>query len=243
MSSNIMTELTNATLKTYIDADRVNLLDAIVKDMSKVDSKNASEYLKSFSSRSSMFKELPVAVVPDKKRRKKVIRFRKISPYLAYCAHYRDSKRDKDGKLKQNVLDITREAGALWKKLSEKDRKIWVVAAEKLTKEAKVAWDSKMEAESKPPTAEMISSMKKNSLMDCVEKEGLVLQSKITLTKLREVVTQHYYPTPAPEPTPTAEQIVKMKKTELLTLVEKAGINAKKDTKAMQQALISHFSV
>tara|TARA_Y100000389_G_scaffold177358_1_gene189548 strand:+ start:1403 stop:2131 length:729 start_codon:yes stop_codon:yes gene_type:complete len=238
--NNTMSELNSETLKNLIVADRMTLLNTIVKDMTSVSAKDASEYLKNFGQKVKTYLDLPVPELADKKRKKKVMRFRKISPYLAYCAAFRDSKRGKDGKLKENVLDITREAGARWKKMSEKDRKPWIVASEKLTAEAKVAWDKKMAAAAQTPTAEAIRGMKKTTLLDIADTAHLVVPNKLSLKDLRELVVAHFYP--ATEPTPTADQIVKMKKSELLALVDKAGITSKKETKAMQQALISHYS-
>jgi hypothetical protein len=99
-----------------------------------------------------------------------------------------------------------------------------------------------MAAAAQTPTAESIREMKKSALVEVADNANLSVPSKISLKDFRELVVAHFYPAPAETPAPTAEQIVKMKKVELLALVEKAGITAKKDTKAMQQALISHYS-
>ena len=58
---------------------------------------------------------------------------------------------------------------------------------------------------------------------------------------MREILVAHFYPKNQAVPTPSQEEIGKMKKAELLSLIEKAGISSKKDTKNMQRALISHY--
>lgn len=241
MSNIIMTELTSETLKSYIQTDRKTLLDKIVKDMSSVSQKNSADYLAKFSEQIPFYMEMSMPEVSAKKRKVKVPRFRKVSPYFAYCTHYRNSKRDKEGKLTANVLDITKDAGANWRKMSEKERTPWVQTADKLTTEAKRVWDSK---QSTSPTPDVIREMKKPELMTIAETENITVPPKISLKELRELVVVHFAPTPTPveSSAPTPDQITKMKKSELLALVEKVGINSKKDTKTMQQALISHYS-
>ena len=132
-----MSVMTNENLKSYIVADRMTILNAIAKDCASVSSKDAATWLKTFSQRVESYMAIPMPEVADKKRKKKVMRFRKISPYLAFCANYRDSKRvprgDPNGKLKENVLEITKQAGALWKKMSEKERRPWNAKAEEMT--------------------------------------------------------------------------------------------------------------
>ena len=238
-----MSVMTNENLKSYIVADRMTILNAIAKDCSSVSSKDAANWLKTFSQRVESYMAIPMPEVADKKRKKKVVRFRKISPYLAFCANYRDSKRvprgDPNGKLKENVLEITKQAGALWKKMSEKERRPWNAKAEEMTAKAKVAWDQKMSKESITPTAEAIREMKKSELTKLIEKNNVVIPAKASLKDTRELVVAFFYPPTAR--TPSQEQIVKMKKSELSSLIEKAGLSAKKDTKAMQAALISHY--
>ena len=238
-----MSVMTNENLKSYIVADRMTILNAIAKDCSSVSSKDAANWLKTFSQRVESYMAIPMPEVADKKRKKKVVRFRKISPYLASCANYRDSKRvprgDPNGKLKENVLEITKQAGALWKKMSEKERRPWNAKAEELTAKAKVAWDQKMSKESITPTAEAIREMKKSELTKLIEKNNVVIPAKASLKDTRALVVAFFYPPTAR--TPSREQNVKMKKSELSSLIEKAGLSAKKDTKAMQAALISHY--
>lgn len=248
MSYNTMSDLTNETLKTYILADRKTLLDKVVKDMSSVSQKNAPEYLSTFKNSVQTYMDLAIPEVATKKRKIKVDRFRKISPYFAYCTNFRNSKRDKSGKLTSNVLDITKEAGANWRKMSEKDRKPWVDAAEKLTTEAKVAWDLKHASSNVvTPSPDAIRDMKKADVVSSLRSAGVSIPAKANLNELREMLVAHFATADSVvrslEVKPTADQIVKMKKAELLDLVERAGLSAKKETKAMQQALISHFAV
>ena len=115
-----MSQMTPDALKSYIVADRMTILNAIAKDCASVPAKDAAAFLKSFEKRVESYMSIAMPEIADKKRKKKVVRFRKISPYLAFCANYRDGKRGSDGKLKENVLEITRQAGALWKKMSGK---------------------------------------------------------------------------------------------------------------------------
>ena len=250
-----MTELTSETLKSYIQADRRKLLEKIEKDMSSVSPQNSTEYLSKFGERVNSYMNLAIPEVLQKKRKVKVERFRKVSPYFAYCTNFRNSKRDKQGKLTANVLEITKEAGANWRKMSEKDRKPWIENANKLTAQAKVAWDkthstpalSVSSAPSVPstpsvpsasPTPKAIREMKKTDLLQIAESQGVSVPTKISLKALRDLIVAHFTPV-----VPTTNQITKMKKSELLALVEKAGIVSDKDTKTMQQALISHYNV
>merc|ERR1711861_74602 len=113
-----MGEMNNESLKTYIINDRVKLLNTIAKDI-----QNAN-FVKNFTKYRDTYLNSEVPVI-DNKRKKKIQRFRKISPYLAFCASYRDSKRDSQGKLTENVLEITRQAGSLWKNMSAKERFPW----------------------------------------------------------------------------------------------------------------------
>tara|TARA_B100001175_G_scaffold317912_1_gene337478 strand:- start:6194 stop:7006 length:813 start_codon:yes stop_codon:yes gene_type:complete len=226
-------DLTTETLKNYIVNDRTTLLNAIVKDMSNVSANNASDYLRNFSKKIEGFLSLDYPVVDNKKRKKKERRFRKISPYLAFCAHYRNSKRDSNGKLRENVLEITKQAGAKWKNMKEKDRKPWEVEAEKATRIARANWDK--EHSSVPaPTSDEIREMKKSELMNLVTTSGVSVSQKATLKEIRDKLVAHYS-------APTEEQICKMKKDELKKLIDQAGIRAQKDTKSMQSALISHY--
>tara|TARA_B100000427_G_scaffold309017_1_gene297669 strand:- start:985 stop:1698 length:714 start_codon:yes stop_codon:yes gene_type:complete len=226
-------ELTTETLKNYIVNDRTALLNAIVKDMSGVSANNAHDYLRNFGKKVECFMALEYPVVDNKKRKKKERRFRKISPYLAFCAHYRNSKRDANGKLSENVLEITKQAGAKWKNMKEKDRKPWEVEAEKATRIAKANWDKEHNTVVRP-SEEEIREMKKSELMSLVTTVGLVITPKATLKEIRDKLVAHFS-------APTEEQICKMKKDELKQLIEKAGLSAQKDTKSMQSALISHY--
>jgi len=226
-------ELTTETLKNYIVNDRTALLNAIVKDMSGVSANNAHDYLRNFGKKVECFMALEYPVVDNKKRKKKERRFRKISPYLAFCAHYRNSKRDANGKLSENVLEITKQAGAKWKNMKEKDRKPWEVEAEKATRIAKANWDKEHNTVARP-SEEEIREMKKSELMSLVTTVGLVVTPKATLKEIRDKLVSHFA-------APTEEQICKMKKDELKQLIEKAGLSAQKDTKSMQSALISHY--
>merc|ERR1712010_361590 len=222
--------MTNETLKSYIVADRMMVLNAIAKDCASVSAKDSAAWLKNFDKRVDSYMSIAMPEFADKKRKKKVVRFRKISPYLAFCANYRDSKRDpKTKKLNENVLEITKQAGALWKKMSEKERRPWNTKAEKMSKEAIT------------PSAAAIREMKKGELNGLIEKGNVVIPSKANLKDIRELVVAHYYPKTAP--TPTQDEITKMKRAELSSLLEKVGVqlSAKKDTKTMQAALISHY--
>ena len=238
-----MSTMTTENLKSYIVADRMTVLNAIAKDCAGVSTKDAANWLKSFSQRVEGYMAISMPEVADKKRKKKVMRFRKISPYLAFCANYRDSKRvprgDPKGVLKENVLEITKQAGALWKKMSDKERTPWTAKADELTAAAKIVWDKKMSKESITPTTEAIREMKKSDLSKIIEKHNVVIPAKASLKDTRELVVAYFYPPTSR--TPTQDQIVKMKKTELSSLIEKAGLSAKKDTKAMQAALIGHY--
>ena len=255
MSMN-MSDMTTETLKSYVIADRMSLLNAIEKDIAGVSDSDAVAFLRSFDKRLENYMSIPMPQVSDKKRKKKVARFRKVSPYLAFCANYRDSKRDKNGKLPKfvevrtekgksekvsAVLEFTRQAGAQWKKMTETQRKPWVAKAEELTVKSREAWDKKMKSEASPPTEEAIREMKKADVTKLVNKTGVVIPNKASLKDMKEVLVAHFYPKNIVPPAPSQEEIGKMKKAELLSLIEKAGITSKKDTKTMQRALISHY--
>ena len=255
MSKN-MSDITTETLKPYIIADRMSLLNAIERDMADVSDADASKFIKTFEKRLENYMSIPMPEVSDKKRKKKVVRFRKVSPYLAFCANYRDSKRDKNGKLPKYVdvkndkgkvekasavLEFTRQAGAQWKQMTENQRKPWVAKAEELTVQSRKAWDKKMEEEASPPAEEVIREMKKGDVTKLVNKTGVVIPNKASLKDMKEILVAHFYPKTSDVPAPSQEEIGKMKKAELVSLIEKAGISSKKDTKNMQRALISHY--
>merc|ERR1712196_54082 len=164
----------------------MTILNSITKNMSSTNLKEttALAFIKNFENTFEKYMTLPLPEVVDKKRRKKIVRFRKVSPYLAFCAAYRDSKRDSKGKLPTKidgtsaVLQITREAGAEWKKLSEKERKPWQAKAEELTIAAKKVWDARVINESASPSAESIREMKKTELTKLVNKTSIVVPRK-----------------------------------------------------------------
>merc|ERR1712196_535949 len=164
-----------------------------------------------------------IPVLQDKKRKKKIQRFRKISPYLAFCANYRDSKRDSQGKLTENVLEITRQAGSLWKNMSAKERFPWESKSVEMTNQARAAWDKKMSSigesksvvESSIPSLETISEMKKSEVLETIQNYSISVGIKASLKDMRNAVRNYYYPNP------TQSQINSMKKSELLKLIEK----------------------
>merc|ERR1712196_393208 len=209
-----MGEMNNESLKTYIINDRVKLLNTIAKDI-----QNAN-FVKNFTKYRDTYLNSEVPVIDNKKRKKKIQRFRKISPYLAFCASYRDSKRDSQGKLKDNVLEITKQAGSQWKKMTEKDRRPWEQKAEELTRAARIAWDEKhntsptqtQESPESTYSAADIRDMKKSELMNLVTKSGIAIDPKASLKVIRERLTAHYA---TRTNQPTEEQIGRMKKDEL----------------------------
>merc|ERR1711871_454037 len=234
-----MSDMTTETLKSFIIADRMTLLNAIAKDFAGVSAADAANFLKTFDQRVETYMSVPMPEVNTKKRRPKEKRFRNTSPYLAYCAAFRDKKRDANGKLKGNVLQITTEAGKAWGKLKPEEKKKWVAVAEKISAEKRKEFDAAAAKTAAPPTAEAIREMKKGELTKLVNKTGVVVPNKASLKDTREVLVAHFYPKPA---APSQDEIVKMKKTELLALVAKAGLTPpKKDTKALTAALLSHY--
>ena len=68
-----MSVMTNENLKSYIVADRMTILNAIAKDCSSVSSKDAANWLKTFSQRVESYMAIPMPEVADKKRKKKVM--------------------------------------------------------------------------------------------------------------------------------------------------------------------------
>ncbi len=239
--SKFTSDMNKDNLKTIILSDRMMVLNAICEEINskKSDDKALKEFIDSFSKNYQKYLSLDTPSFMDKKRRKKVQRFRKISPYLAFCAYYRDSKRDKTGKLSDNVLTITKQAGALWKKMSEKERKPWEQKAIELTEVSKKAWDEKERIQrqklEKPSEAD-IREMKKNDLSILVEKSQINITARTSLKEIRELLIKHYYPV-----SPSKESISKMKKSELQELISKIGIQSSKDIKSMQNAIISHY--
>lgn len=232
--------ITQDTLKSYILADRITLLNRITNDCQSVSTKDACAFLKNFEKRAQenyMSIELPQLI--EKKRKKKVLRFRKTSPYLAFCGHFRESKRGPDGKINGKIPDITRQAGAQWGSMNEKDKAPWVVKAEEMTKKSKKVWDKKLLEKEVKPSPESIREMKKVELSKLANKDDIGIPSKINLKDMKELIVNFYYP-PTPI-VPTQQDIAKMKKNDLLTMIEKCGIAVKKDTKSMQAALISHY--
>jgi len=232
--------ITQETLKSYILADRLSLLNRIINDCQSVNGKESAAFLKNFekyAQENYMSIEMPHFV--EKKRKKKVLRFRKTSPYLAFCGAFRESKRGPDGKIQGKIPEITREAGSKWKVMTDKEKKPWIAKAEELTKKSKAAWDLKMQQKEVKPTVEAIRQMKKVELTKLINKDDIVVPNRVNLKDMKELIINYYYP--KSPPIPTEEDILKMKKKDLLTLIEKCGISVKKDNKSMQKALVDHY--
>lgn len=238
-----------ADFKNVIVTDRKQLLARISADLKNLKSfEEVKKYASSLETKSNKYATSSIPSMPEKRRRKEP-KFRKISAYLAFCAHFRDSQRDKGGKLTKNVLDVTREAGSVWRGMDKSARSPWVAKAEELTKVAKVEWDvkeserlAKLEAEKstseqKIPTRDEIMNMKKKDLVKFLTKP---VSAKDTLKDIRGLVLNTLYT----EVTsiPTTEEINKMKKNELVFMAEKLGLELK-DTKlkGIQAAIIQHY--
>lgn len=232
--------ISQETLKSYILADRLTLLNRIANDCQSVNAKDAFTFLKNFEKHAQeKYMSIEMPQIADKKRKKKVVRFRKTSPYLAFCGSFRESKRGPDGKIEGKIPDITREAGAKWKSMTEKEKKPWISKAEEITKKSKAAWDLKMQEKEVKPSAESIRLMKKVELTKLINKDDIVIPSRVNLKDMKELIVSYYYP--VEPPVPSEEDILKMKKKDLLVLIEKCGITVKKDNKSMQKALVDHY--
>ncbi len=232
--------ISQETLKSYILADRLTLLNRISNDCQSVNAKDAFAFLKNFEKHAQeKYMSIEMPQIADKKRKKKVVRFRKTSPYLAFCGSFRESKRGSDGKIEGKIPDITREAGAKWKSMTEKEKKPWISKAEEITKKSKAAWDLKMQEKEVKPSAESIRLMKKVELTKLINKDDIVIPSRVNLKDMKELIVSYYYP--VEPPVPSEEDILKMKKKDLLVLIEKCGITVKKDNKSMQKALVEHY--
>lgn len=234
--------MTGETLKSYVIADRMSLLNTIAKDFASVADADAAAFLKTFDQRVEKYMSVAMPEVKDNKKRPKEKRFRKCSAYLAYCEDFRNKRRDKHGKLTGNVLELTTECGKAWGKLSPEQRKPYQALAEKITARKKAEFDAAQARDAAPPTAEAIREMKKGELTKLVNKSGVVVPNKASLKDIREVLVAHFYPKPPVDPAPTQDALGKMKKAELQALIAKVGITPpKKDTKSMQAALVAHY--
>lgn len=238
-----------AEFKNVIVTDRKQILGYIATDLKNLKSfEEVKKYASSLETKSNKYVTSSIPPMPEKRRRKEP-KFRKISAYLAFCAHFRDSQRDKGGKLTKNVLDVTREAGTVWRGMDKTARAPWVSKAEQLTKVAKAEWDikeaeraaklksEKTLTEQKIPTRDEIMSMKKKDLVKFLTNP---VSSKDTLKDIRNLVVNTLY-TDATS-IPTTEEINKMKKNELVFMAERLGLELK-DTKikGIQAAIIQHY--
>lgn len=244
-----MSELTE--FKTVIIGDRKLLIGKIVQELRKVgDLNELKKFANSLETKSNKFLNSNVPAMPDR-RRKKEPRFRKISPYLAFCANYRDSQRNADGKLTQNVLDVTRKAGKLWQSMDTTARIPWLKKAEELTSVARSEWDAKElekknkhlleEKQTQVPSVDTIMTMKRKELIPLLKDSS---KTTGTLKELRTAVVEQLHSSPeTPEtPVPSTDEISKMKKNELVFMAEKLGLQLK-DTKlkGIQAAIIAHY--
>tara|TARA_Y100000389_G_scaffold8472_2_gene8063 strand:- start:64 stop:795 length:732 start_codon:yes stop_codon:yes gene_type:complete len=234
--------------RNVILSDRKQILSKISDDLKKLKSfDEIKKYAGSLETKSNKYLTSTIPSMPDK-RRKKDAKFRKISAYLAYCGSYRDSQRDKNGKLVKNVLEVTKEAGSNWKKMDTKARQPWVKKAEELTLLSKKEWDLK-QAELKKkledaasattiPSEKEILSMKKKDLLALLKDDS---KSEASLKDIRQTAILKFHSSEKVQ-IPSAEEITKMKKTQLLTMAEKIGIQLKdQKLKGMQDAIINHL--
>ena len=67
-----MSTMTTENLKSYIVADRMTVLNAIAKDCASVSTKDAANWVKTFSQRVEGYMAIAMPEVADKKRKKKV---------------------------------------------------------------------------------------------------------------------------------------------------------------------------
>lgn len=247
-----MSELTE--FKNVIIADRKCLVGKVVEELRKVgDLNELKKFANSLETKSNKLINSNIPPMPDR-RRKKEARFRKISPYLAFCANYRDSQRNAEGKLTENVLDVTRKAGKIWQSMNEAARKPWHTKAEELTEIARSQWDAKQlekkntqELETKEtsvPTKDVIMTMKRKELLVLLKDTS---KTNVTLKELRTAVVEQFYSAVEAEvktdtTIPTTDQINKMKKNELVSMAEKLGLQIKDNKiKCYQAAIIAHY--
>lgn len=235
--------------KNIILSDRKMLISKIVEELRNVINLNElKKFANSLETKSNKILNSTTPPMPEK-RRKKESRFRKISPYLAFCANYRDSQRNKDGKLTQNVLDVTREAGKRWQSMNTSAREPWIKKAFELTTVARAEWDAK-EAQKMNSDAAKVSPPKTDDLLKMKRKELLTLlkdssKSNCTLKELRNAVIEQF--TTNIEKTtntvPSTDEINRMKKNELISMADKIGLNIKdnKTCKSIQAAIIAHY--
>ncbi len=226
-------------IRTVVLADRKEILTSIQKDLSSSDKTVVEGVVKSLvQGNFDKYMSIEVPNVNERRRKKKVQRYRKTSPYLAFCAWFRDQNRDKSGKLKENVLDITKKAGAKWGSMSEADRKPWEAKAAEISAKEKIKFDKMNASTNNAPSIMEIKGMKKCELTDLANKNNMEINPKMSLKLTREKLVEFYHPSNRP----TEGEITKMKKAELQKLIEKVGLESDKDIKSMQTVLISHYS-
>lgn len=244
-----MSELSE--FKNIIVADRKYLLECVATDLKKISNfEEIKKYTSSLVNKGNKYITRSIPPMPDKKRRKE-LQFRKVSAYLAFCSHFRDSQRNKDGKLTKNVLDITREAGSLWRNMDNNARTPWATKADELTKLAKAEWDMKeseknaiannTESKNKNTlyTPEIIKTMKRKDIAKLLNR---TITSKDTTEQLRNMLISQYCEEKETNTIPTMEEINKMKKSELVSMAKSLGIELKNTKiKDMQTRLIQHY--
>jgi hypothetical protein len=246
----IMVGVNKDILDQYLQCDRKCILDGIYVDLKSADC--LASAVTTFEKKYQVYMSMAVPTSTEKKRRK-IVCFRKISPYLAYCGNYRDSKRNKDGKLEENVLEVTKQAGSIWKTMNDTDRSPWVVKADELTKLAKETWDVNHTVhETQVPefpvlTSEIIKQMSKSEIMAVVKTRSIAIPAKMPMKDIQLLLISQLVvevdDTPIEVVVPSVDEINKMKKTEVLSLLSDAKIEVlKKDTlKKMQSVLVAHF--
>ncbi len=233
--------------KNIILSDRKALIGKIVEELRNLSNFNElKKFTNSLETKSNKILNAATPPMPEK-RRKKETRFRKISPYLAFCANYRDSKRNKDGKLTQNVLDVTREAGKRWQSMNESAREPWNKKANELTTIARAEWDAK-EAQKVIDNSVKVSVPKTDDLLKMKRKDLLTLlkdtsKSNCTLKELRNIVAEQFVSNTETSVIPSTDEINRMKKNELVSMASKIGLNLKdtKSCKSIQAAIIAHY--
>lgn len=247
-------------------ADRKKILNAVYSDLKQC--KTLEQALNHLVENFQTYHSAPIHV-PEIKR-KQNLRFRKTSPYLAFCADFRNSKRAPDGTLKENVLEITKQAGALWKKISETERAKWSKKAEEMSAKALATWEAKQrsqeisEKNTELPTYDMVQSAKKNAIVKMMKKHNILVPDETPLKVMRDKLNA--IATGVPDQTVTKKTpakkastavkleapkdknyVSKLKKTELLSMIKtfKIQVELSKTPKVseLQNVLINHFKL
>ena len=172
----------SAALKSNVVADRYSILKTIIAEMKK--SKLSKDEF-------AIALENSIDKILDRdfeiKKLTKPKKFRRMSPYIAFCKNFRDENRNADGKIKGDVHEITREAGKTWKSLTEDQKKFWSKIANDLTEKAKIAFEKSKKEDTKP-TSNDIDTSNKNQLKKIAKRYNVVIPEKSDIDDIRFLI-------------------------------------------------------